>query len=454
MNITPRKETYILFIGDILMLVLALWLVLFTRYAVIPDISLYLGHFLPFSILFALWFFVFFISGLYEKHTLFLKSQIPSLIFYAQILNSIFAVCFFYFIPYFSITPKTNLFLMLLYSFVLLAVWRLYGISLLSFSKKGHVLIVGSGEEINELKEEVGNNPRYNLKSVTFLDTDKISDANFQNEVFSRIHNNKDLSVIMVDLQNTKIQPLLPHFYKLLFSQICFVDIYDEYEEIFNRVPSSLINYTWLLKNISPTSKITYDILKRLMDIFIALCVGVLSLVIIFFAILAIKISDRGPIFFLQERIGKNNKKIEIIKFRSMAVSKEGVKNRWYCRQTLQITTYIGKILRKIHIDELPQLWNVLKGDISLIGPRPETPKLAQAYEQAISYYSIRHIIKPGLSGWAQVNQIIPPKFSVEYDKTKTKLSYDLYYVKNRSVLLDIKIGLQTIKTLFSRSGV
>jgi len=442
MNITPRKETYILFIGDVLMLMLALWFALFSRYTVIPNIQLYFEHLLPFSFLFVLWFFIFFISGLYEKHTLFLKSQIPSLVFYAQTLNSIVAICFFYFIPYFSITPKTNLFLILLYSFVLLVVWRLYGISLLSFSKRGQALIVGSGEEINELKEEVSNNPRYNLKSVTFLDTEKISDINFQNEVLATIHNNKNISIIMVDLQNTKIQSLLPYFYNLLFSHICFVDIHDAYEEIFNRVPSSLINYNWLLKNISPASKMTYDILKRLMDIFIALCIGVFPLVLTPFVMLAIKIDDGGSLFFSHERIGKNNQKIKIIKFRSMSMFKK------------EKITRVGKILRKTHIDELPQLWNVLKGDLSLIGPRPEMPELAQAYEQAISYYSIRHIIKPGLSGWAQLYQVKPPKFSAEYNETKTKLSYDLYYVKNRSVLLDIKIGLQTIKTLFSQSGM
>jgi len=442
MNITPRKEIYILFLGDVFMFVLALWFALFTRYAAVPDMQLYLEHFLPFSFLFAFWFFIFFILGLYEKHTLFFKSQIPSLVFYAQVLNSLIAICFFYFIPYFSITPKTNLFLLLLYFFVFVVIWRLYGISTLNFGKKGNALIIGSGEEINELKEEVGNNPRYNIKSLIFLNTDKISDADFQQEVFNTIQNNKNLSIIIVDLQDKKIQPLLPRFYNLLFSQICFVDIYNAYEEIFNRVPSSLINYNWLLKNISPASKITYDILKRLMDIIIALFFGFFSLLITPLVALAIKIDDGGSVFFLQERVGKNNQTIKIVKFRSMSMRKK------------EKITRIGKILRSSRIDELPQLWNVLKGDLSLIGPRPEIPKLTQTYEQTINYYNIRHIIKPGLSGWAQLHQVNPPKFSVEYNETKTKLSYDLYYVKNRSFFLDIKIGLQTIKILFLRSGV
>ena len=116
--------------------------------------------------------------------------------------------------------------------------------------------------------------------------------------------------------------------------------------------------------------------------------------------------------------------------------------------------TRVGMFLRKTRIDELPQLWNVLKGDMSLIGPRPELPELARMYEKKIDYYNIRHIIKPGLSGWAQLYQKKPPKLTAEYDETKTKLSYDLYYIKNRSFTLDVKIGLKTIKTLLSRSGV
>jgi len=116
--------------------------------------------------------------------------------------------------------------------------------------------------------------------------------------------------------------------------------------------------------------------------------------------------------------------------------------------------TRIGEFLRKTRIDELPQLWNVLRGDLSLVGPRPELPNLASLYEKEIPYYNVRHLIKPGLSGWAQIHQENPPKFDVGYDETKLKLSYDLYYIKNRSFILDVKIALRTLQTLFSRSGL
>jgi lipopolysaccharide/colanic/teichoic acid biosynthesis glycosyltransferase len=116
--------------------------------------------------------------------------------------------------------------------------------------------------------------------------------------------------------------------------------------------------------------------------------------------------------------------------------------------------TKVGSFIRKLRIDELPQIWSVIKGDMSLIGPRPEVPSLVKQYESQISFYNIRHLIKPGLSGWAQLYHTDPPKTAADEEKTRRKLSYDLYYIKNRSFMLDLKIALKTIKALLSRSGV
>ena len=449
MSITRRKETSILLIGDILVLLTALWLALFTRYAAIPDAQLYIDHIKPFSLLFIVWFGIFFISGLYEKHTLFLKNKIPSIILRTQILNSIIAVFFFYFIPYFSITPKTNLLLVLIFSFIFLVAWRLYGDIFLNFGKREKALIVGSGEELKEMEEEVNNNSRYRLQFVLSLDLDDLDNVDFKKDILDMVQNKK-ITTIVIDLRNKKIRPLLPSFYNLLFCKMHFVDMYQAYEDIFIRVPASLINYNWFLENISPSSKITYDILKRLMDIVVSLFLGGLSLLILPFVVLAIKIDDGGPIFFSHKRVGKNNREISVVKFRSMEVHVENPKDKTYCPKI----TRVGAILRKTRLDELPQLWNVLRGDMSLIGPRPEVPKLVEMYKQEINYYNIRHIIKPGLSGWAQLYQKEPPRLTVGYNETKTKLSYDLYYIKNRSFILDIKIGIKTIRTLLSRSGV
>ena len=169
---------------------------------------------------------------------------------------------------------------------------------------------------------------------------------------------------------------------------------------------------------------------------------GIVSLIFYPFVYILIKLDDGGSIYFEQERIGKNNKIIKIKKFRSMSQNGDNK------------ITRVGKWLRALRIDELPQLWSVLVGDISMIGPRPEIPSLVKHYEEKISYYNIRHLIKPGLSGWAQLYHSDPPKVNADADKTRRKLSYDLYYIKNRSFMLDFKIALKTIKALYLEASM
>ena len=141
--------------------------------------------------------------------------------------------------------------------------------------------------------------------------------------------------------------------------------------------------------------------------------------------------------------MGKNNAVIKIIKFRSMARNADGD----------NVITRVGRFIRATRIDELPQLWNVVKGDLSLVGPRPELPDLVKVYEKEIPYYKVRHLVTPGLSGWGQIRDYNVPRGTADVDRTRTKLSYDLYYIKNRSFMLDLIIALKTIKTILSRSG-
>ena len=136
-------------------------------------------------------------------------------------------------------------------------------------------------------------------------------------------------------------------------------------------------------------------------------------------------------------------------KFRTMNIANDN--GNWAGGQTNKVTK-VGKFLRQTRIDELPQLWNVLAGDLSLIGPRPEFPEAVKQYSEELPYYNVRHLIKPGLSGWAQIYGE-HPHHGVDVSKTANKLSYDLYYIKNRSFLLDLKIALQTLKTLSSIAG-
>jgi lipopolysaccharide/colanic/teichoic acid biosynthesis glycosyltransferase len=185
------------------------------------------------------------------------------------------------------------------------------------------------------------------------------------------------------------------------------------------------------------------------MDLVLAFILGVISLVFYPFVYLAIKLDDGGQIFVVQERVGKDGKVFKLFKFRTYTFADSTI----HARKDNTVTR-VGKFLRKSRIDELPQLWNIIAGDLSIIGPRPELPSGVAIYDKEIPYYNIRHLIKPGLSGWAQTHQELHPHHGPEVNLTKEKLTYDIYYIKNRSFWLDIKIALKTIKALLSRTGI
>lgn len=446
-----RAETLTLFFGDVFILYLSLFLTLFVRYGASAfDFERMLRlHIAPFSILFALFALVFFIAGLYEKHTLFLQKQLPQLLSRALTVNSIVAILFFYFIPALKITPRINLFLCLFVASALLFLWRRYRLQRFRNGERQHAVMIGSGEEMEKIMREVNLNSRYRITFDFSVDTAASPEINAE-EIIRQIQDKK-ITLVVVDMHHSRITTLLPHLYELLFHQVQFVDIHKIYEDIFDRIPLSLIRYNWFLEHISLVSaRSAYDFLKRLMDGVASLVLSVLSLPLYPLIFAAIKLDDGGPLFVIQERVGLNNKIMRTIKFRTMSRDDAGHPELTRGNKT----TRVGMFLRKTRLDELPQLWNVLTGDMSLIGPRPELPKLVEIYEREVPHYNIRHLIKPGLSGWAQLYHHTPPKVNANSLETEVKLSYDLYYLKNRSLWLDIKIALKTIKVLLSRSGV
>ncbi|MEK7607513.1 MAG: exopolysaccharide biosynthesis polyprenyl glycosylphosphotransferase [Patescibacteria group bacterium] len=445
MTIFNKRAPWLLLLGDAFFFVISLWLALFLRYRESPDGDVFFAHLAPFSLLFIVWIIVFFITGLYDKQNVVLKSRLPIYLFQGQVANSIIAVIFFYFIPWFGISPKTTLFVYLIISLILIIWWRVYGYSIFVPKVREKVILIGEGIEVRELRQEIENNPQYNINIISTID---LGSANWDSVL--RNIDQSGASIVAIDFHNDKVGRILPSLYNLIFRRLRFIDIDEIYEEIFDRVPLSLIKHTWFLQNISTSPKIVYDILKRIMDVTVALILGIISLVFYPFVALAIKLEDGGSVFILQNRIGENNKLIRIRKFRSMTMTAQD-KNGTADSQSI---TPVGFFIRKTRIDELPQLWNVVRGDLSLIGPRPELPQFVKIYEREIPFYAVRHLIKPGLSGWAQLYHQTPPKFETSNEDTKMKLSYDLFYIKNRSLLLDLNIALKTIREIISRRGV
>ena len=448
MSLLKRKEPLVLLAGDILFLLVSLWLSLLIRNLEVPTKELFFLHLAPFSLLFVAWIIVFYIAGLYEKHTTILLSKLPNILATTQITNSAVAVIFFYFIPLFGITPKTILFIYLFISFTLILFWRMYGYFALGKRKPANAILIGSGEEMKELFNEVNNNPIYNLHFVSSVDLNRTNKNGFWDEVAPQVYS-EDVSVIAIDLAHENVEPVLPRLYSLIFSNISFIDMHKVYEDIFDRVPLSLLRYNWFLENISTKPRTAYDGFKRIMDILISLPLLIVPIITIPFVFVAMKLEDGGPLFTHQNRVGQNNQNIRLLKFRTMLFSDDG---DWKNKGVENKVTKVGNFLRKSRLDEFPQVWNVLKGDISLIGPRPEFPDAVKHYTEGLPYYNVRHLVRPGLSGWAQIYGE-HPHHGFDVMKTKNKLSYDLFYIKNRSFLLDLKIALRTLKTLVTFAG-
>ncbi len=453
---TNTRETLLLFLGDFLIFLVSLWLTLALRHFSIPKPDVFLEHLIPFSLLFAVWVVVFFVAGLYDKHTVMFKKKLPETIFNAQLFNILLAALFFFFVPYFGIAPKTNLVIYLAVSFLLVVLWRLsifpWSISHLTGGRRQNAILVGSGPEARELYEEVEeNNSRYPIRFILHIDPQEIGDSLDIQAALIEYISSGEVSVIVGDSHGKEFEFLVPLLSNLAFldAHFHFIDISTMYENIFDRVPTSLVRYNWFLENISTSPKYIYDVLKRAMDIVATLLLGAVPIVTLPFLYLAMKFEDGGPLFIYQERVGKDNKPIKIVKFRSMSGSDRGGQ----VLKTKLSVTKVGAFIRKTRLDEFPQLWNVLQGDLSLIGPRPEFPVLVKQYAERIPHYNVRHVIKPGLTGWAQIKHQEHPHHGIDIGATSDKLSYDLYYIKNRTFMLDIHIALKTAKTLISRVG-
>lgn len=443
MPVLSRKTPFILLIGDILSLCAALWLTLFFRYRGTPDSQILYDHFYPFSFLFLIWIVVYFIAGLYERQAMVSNRRLWQSLFYSQVANLGVAVVFFYFVTFTSITPKTNLVIFLAISSALILFWRLQVYGLFVRERKEKALLIGAGKEMQDLLAEVNGNNRYNFKFALSIDLDRESGAA---SGLAERAKNEGISLVVVDFYNGQAKALMPELYTLLVSKVRFVDMHEVYEDVFDRVALSILGDNWFVSNFSMQAKAVYGAVKRIMDFLAALVFGLISLVLYPFVCVAIKIEDRGPIFVMQERVGRDGKIIRIPKFRSMKSSDRGV---WVKEGDDRITK-VGRFLRQTRIDELPQLYSVLKGDMSLVGPRPDIYDLGMKLLAEIPYYQLRNVIKPGLSGWAQIRQELPPQ---SLEETKLRLAYDFYYIKNRSILLDLKIAAQTLATLASRVG-
>jgi lipopolysaccharide/colanic/teichoic acid biosynthesis glycosyltransferase len=428
-----------LFLGDLLFFSLALYISLYLRVFEAPTRELYLAHLVPFSLLFIAWVVVYFIAGLYESRSIILaRRALSATLLVAQTINMAIAALFFFFVPAFGIAPKTLLVIYLAVSFLLVLAWRAFLFPWLGLQRTEDAIVVGDGPEIEALAKAM-NSAQYAPVRVAEVISPRA--PGLSAAIFAAMERHR-ARVVLADFDEPLVSEAFPHMYNLLSAGVRFFDALNIYEDIFGRIPLSRLDSAWLARNISGHEHVFYDVLKRAMDIAAALVAGAITLIFYPFIIAAQKLYDGGPIFYRQVRVGQYNRPLPMLKFRSMSGTDQGSE---LLKSKLTVTP-VGKVIRKTRIDEAPQLWSILKGDMSLIGPRPEFPIMVEEYAKQIPYYNLRHLVKPGLSGWAQLYHHQDPHHGTDITETRNKLSYDLYYLKHRSLLLDITIALKTVR--------
>lgn len=450
MSILPKRDPFVLLLGDVATFIIALWVTLALRSFEVPSSESFLQHLEPFSILFIVWVVVFFLSGLYNRSTWLLRIRLPETILYSQTVNVALAALFFFFVPGFGIAPKVVLAIYLVVSSVLIFLWRVYLFPRVVSHVRQSAVIIGTGNDVQDLITEVNDNPHYPFIFTQVIDTAEAPLSEAVQRLCRIIEEKDNVSIIVADTSAPIMNAVLPIVYDVAFNaeRFAFIDVNDLYQEVFEKVSLANVRYDWVLSHVGRS--MMYDVMKRALDIVLGIlgCIALLGMWP--FVALAIKMEDGGPVFITQERVGRYGKIIKIIKFRSMSGDDGG---RYDGGKTKLTVTRVGRFLRKTHLDEFPQFVNLMRGDLSFVGPRPELPPLAAQYAARIPFYNARHLIAPGLTGWARLRHQNEAHHGSDIASTKNKLAYDLYYMKHRSIILDMHIVFQTVKLIFGAKG-
>jgi len=441
--------------GDIIILYLSLYLTLLIRYSSKQLATSWAIHLWPFTIIFLLWLIIFYISNLYNLNLAINNLKFFQLSGKALAITGLISLAFFYLIPQINIAPKRNLFIFIVIFAVLFVLWRqFYNWSLKSYLPKSHLAIIGFNEQVQELINELQKKPHLGF-IVSF-----IVDNNATDQSLNNIPLIKDIGQMKQLINKNKISNIIltadPHYSDNLRSalfdclplKINYISLPNFYEAITGKIPLDAINQMWFLENLNEGSKSWFNKIKRFYDFILAVLILLITLPFWLLIALIIKMESRGPVFIIMPRLGQDNKIFNLIKFRTM---KEEGNNRSPTIANDPRITKFGSFLRKTRLDEVPQMINVIRGEMSFVGPRPERPELALELEKQIPFYRERLLVKPGLTG---SDQISGEYHSPIREDSLKKLQYDLFYIKNRSLYLDISIILKTIATVLSRKGV
>ncbi|MBI4779209.1 sugar transferase [Candidatus Falkowbacteria bacterium] len=443
-----KLKKLILLSGDILVLYFSLYLTLVIRYFGNYETKTWDAHFWPFTVIFIFWLIIFYISDLYS-----LNLAVNNLKFYqasgrSLIIAGSASLAFFYLMPQIGIAPKTNLFIYIIVFAVIFYLWRrFYNWSLKSYLPKKNIGIVGYNNLVAEIINEFKQKPHlgYNL---SFAVDDKAQAGTRPISDLEKLMAENKLDTIILSYDPHQSENLRAALFNALHRRINYLSLPDFYEAITGKVPLDNLNQMWFLENLNENNKIWFDRVKLIYDFILALVIFIITLPFWLIIALVIKLGSSGPVFFIMNRAGQNNRIFKLIKFRTM---KQDGNDLSPTRANDSRITKFGKFLRKTRLDELPQVINILRGEMSFVGPRPERPELILELEKQIPFYGQRTLVKPGLTGSDQVSG---EYHSPSREDSLKKLQYDLFYIKNRSLFLDLSIILKTIATVISRKGI
>ncbi len=423
------KRKLLLLIGDIGTLLVSFYLTIVIGYWGSFSVHNIETHIFPFSIMYLAWILILFIFNLYDYSSI--KPTIGNIrnISIALIVSAAVGAIFFYAFTMFGISPKMNLLINIVVFGFLFVGWRRAFFSIFSKHFRKDILILGENEKSQALAHAINSNPHIGYHFMGFIedvsDTDRI-------EATGTVVVAKEFQLDTKDIHH------------LMATNTEIMNIVEAYERIFLKVPIEFINEDWFVKNIKNSRKTFYYSLKRFLDIVISFAVFCVALPFMILIALGIKLEDGRGVFYKQKRVGLYNKPFYLYKFQTYIENAEQNGAEWSQKDDPRITR-LGKLLRYTHLDELPQIWNVVRGDISLVGPRPERPEFVLPLEKEIPYFDLRHVIKPGVTGWAQVKF----KYAGSVLESYQKFEYDMYYAKNQNLFMDFGIIFRTIQKLF-----
>ncbi len=461
------EKSILILLFDLIAMVIAMIFAFLLGYKTPVSLLLYPQYAGSIHTVFIFTVIIFYILDLYSLHRLpeIFLHHVP-IIGLGLLFSSILVTFIFFFFR--NPIPRAVFILFYGFSFLFIVIGRLIFNRLTMSSIFWNVLLVGEKEPSEKIAQFINERQYLRQRVIGYISSEKISgDANTSNhdrsvsqhdyaedlkylgslkDLMSVLRKNSVSQVIVTTLNVDRDMSILLR--ECMRRKIRISDHRRVMEYIEGMVPLDLLDDYWFILSLSHTDKTYFWYIKRSFDVLASLVGLCLAIPLFPLAVILIKLDSRGPVFYSQERTGRDDKPFRVWKLRTMVEGADKNNVHWTTDNDVRITR-IGRLIRKTRLDELPQLLNILKGEMSLIGPRPEAVSLADMYAREIPYYRERHRVTPGITGWAQINY----PYGNSLDDTREKLKYDFYYVKNRSFVLDMVIFLKTIRIVLTGKG-